>query len=75
MHLLYNRGNIRKGTLYKKESENDIDHNKRNIYMSKKYKRDRRRKKCIMYFSTLKLFLFDKQSNSFGTGNECNRKT
>ena len=29
MHLLYNRGNIRKGTLYKKESENDIDHNKR----------------------------------------------
>ena len=37
MHLLYNRGNIRKGTLYKKESENDIDHNKRNIYRSKKY--------------------------------------
>ena len=32
-------------------------------------------KKCIMYFSTLKLFLFGKQTNSFDTGNERNRKT
>ena len=31
MHLLYYRGNIRKGTLYKKETENDIDHNKGTI--------------------------------------------
>ena len=48
MHLLYNRGNVRKGALYKKDSENDIDHNKRNVYVSKKYKKDRRRKRNVL---------------------------
>ena len=58
MHLLYNRGNIRKGTLYKKESENDIDHNKRNIYRSKSIREIGGKKEMYYVLQYIKIISF-----------------